>query len=594
MRLLILLLSILLPAAATAQEAVDYVLTVDSANLSGWTVEMRIHDAAATMRLAMAAHPEYDDRFWRHVRGFTATSAAGPAEVVREDSMVWRIRSPGGELAVRYRIELPPPEDGVRPAWVPFLAPTGGLVGGPHAWMYVLGAEAAPARVELRLPRGWDAATALESAGGGHRFTAPDVAALVDSPVLIGRLRSWSFSVDGVPHRVAYWPRPDAAPFDTVALVNALHGMAHQAGAMFRGLPYREFVFLLQDGAYGGLEHASSTTLGAPSDEMAGDRADFLLSAAHEYFHAWNLVRLRPAGWGGLTHLPPGRTRELWFSEGVTMYYADVLLRRAGLVRTPRLEALAARVESYLENPGVGSVSPEQAGWMAEEGPEANDGLGGDHYLQGELTGAVLDLVIRDSTAGGRSLDDVMRALLADHPQPRGYTGADVEHTASAVCGCALAGFFARHVRGAERLDFAAAVRPLGLAARIRQQPVVDSAGRPLPDLRVWAYERPGEATPRLLVADPRSAWYRAGLRTHDVIVVMNGAAITDRRGFFTRVRSLKVGDRVRLDVLRDGQPVTVDFVMSGYERTRVEFADLPTVTPAQRAARARWLAAAP
>jgi predicted metalloprotease with PDZ domain len=507
---------------------------------------------------------------------------------------VWRVSGTGGALIVHYRIQLPPPEDGVRPSWVPFLAPTGGLTGGPHAWMYVLGAEDAPASVELRLPRGWDAATALPSAGDGHRVTAPDVATLLDGPVLIGRLRNWSFRVDGVPHRVAYWARPDAVPFDTVALVDALHGIAHQASAMFGGLPYAEYVFLLQDGAYGGLEHMNSTTLGAPSEELAGDRADFLLSAAHEYFHLWNLMRLRPAGWGGLTHLPPGRTRELWWSEGVTMYYADVLLRRAGLVRTPRLDALAARAESYLENPGVGIVSPEQAGWMSGEGFEANDGLRGEHYLQGEVTGAVLDLVIRDSTAGRRTLGDVMRALIGGRAQPRGYTGADLERAASEVCGCNLSRFFERHVLGPERLDFAAAVRPLGLTARIRPEPVVDSAGRPEPDLRVFAYTAPGETAPRLLVADSRSAWYRAGLRTRDVIVAMNGAAITDRRGFLGPMRALRVGDRVRLDVLRDGQPFTADFVMGGYERTRVEFVDLPNVTPEQRAARARWLAAAP
>jgi len=528
MRLATLLLGILLPAAATAQDTVDYVLTVDSADLSGWTVEMRIRHAPRTLRLVMAAHPEYDERFWRYVRGPTA----GPAEVVREDSAVWRVQGPGGDVTVRYRIELPPSEGGVLPSWVPFLAPTGGLVGGYDTWMYVLGAENAPARVELRLPDGWDAATALPSAGAGHRFTAPDVATLLDSPVLVGRLRRWSFDVGGVPHRVAYRPRPDGVPFDTTALVDALRGMAREASAMFRGLPYPEYVFLLRDGAYGGLEHMSSTTVGAPSEELAGDRADALLSIAHEYFHAWNLMRLRPAGWGGLTHLPPGRTRELWWSEGVTMYYADVLQRRAGLVRTARLEVLAARAARYLETPGVGVVSPEQAGWISGEGPEANDGLGGEHYLQGEMTGAVLDLVIRDSTAGRRSLDDVMRAMLAGHPHPRGYTGADLERVASAVCGCGLAGFFARHVRGAEPLDFDAAVRPLGLAARIRLEPVVDAAGRPEPDLRAWAYVPAGETAARLLIPDARSAWVRAGLRTRDVIVTMNGTPVPDRRAF--------------------------------------------------------------
>jgi predicted metalloprotease with PDZ domain len=121
----------------------------------------------------------------------------------------------------------------------------------------------------------------------------------------------------------------------------------------------------------------------------------------------------------------------------------------------------------------------------------------------------------------------------------------------------------------------------------------MDSAGRPQPDLRVIAYVAAGETAPRLLVDDARSAWARAGLRTRDVVVAMNGAAITDRRGFLSRIRALSVGDRVRLDVLREGQPFTANFIVGGYERTRVDFVDLPNVTPEQRAARARWLAAA-
>jgi predicted metalloprotease with PDZ domain len=595
MRLPLLLAALLPFTAADAQQPaapVAYVLTVDSADLSGWTVEMRIPDAPETMRLVMAAHPEYDDAFWRFVREVRAESRGGAAEVVREDSAVWRVRGAGGEVTVRYRVGVPANEEGFRPAWVPFLTPTGGLTGGPHAFMYVLGGEQAPARVELRLPRGWDAATALPRDGGTHRFTAPDVATLLDSPVLIGRLRRWRFEVDGVAHYVAYWPRPDGVPFDTVALVDALHGIVREARAMFRGLPYDEYVFLLMDGAWGGLEHASSTTLGAPSEELAGDRSEFLLSAAHEYFHVWNLMRLRPANWGGLTHLPPARTRELWWSEGVTMYFADLLLRRAGLVQTSRLDALVADLERYLDNPAITSVSPEEAGWTSGAGG-APGGLG-DHYLQGELAAAVLDLVIRDSTGGARSLADVVRVMLAAHPPGRGYTGADIERVAGQVCGCDLSVFFARHIRGAQPLDFAPAMRQLGLAPRTWMEAVVNAEGRPQPDLRVWPVESPGGDPPRLIVADPRSAWARAGLRTDDRVISINGTAIDSRRAFLTTARALRVGDRVRVEAVRDGQPVTVEFVMGGYEQARVTFDDLPHVTDAQRAARARWLAGAP
>jgi predicted metalloprotease with PDZ domain len=583
-----------LAAQTRAPDVVDYQIVVDSADLSGWSVEMHVHNAPPTLRLAMAAHPEYDDRFWRYVRGFDARSAAGPLAVVREDSAVWRIATTGGDVFVRYRIQLPPASGGVRPSWTPFLAPTGGLVGGPHSFMYVLGGEAAPARVDLRLPPGWTAATALDGFPGAVAFTARDFATLMDSPVLVGRLRRWEFEVDEVPHEVAYWPRPDAAVFDTAALVGALTGIVREAGALFHGLPYRRFVFQLQDGAYGGLEHENSTTLGAPSAELAGDRADFLLSTAHEYFHAWNLVRLRPAGWGGLTHLPPARTRELWWSEGVTMYYADLLLRRAGLVRTSRLDALRDQVASYLDNPGHARISPEQAGWTAEDPPGANGDLSANHYTQGTLIATVLDLAIRDSTAGRGSLDDVMRALVAEHPQPRGYTGMDVERTASRVCGCDLHGFFERHVRGAALLDFAPALRSLGLRPRVWMEPAVDSAGRPEPDLRVWAYVLRGETQPRFVINDPRSAWARAGLHTGDRIVAFNGTAVDGRRAALNVIRSARTGDRLHVDFIRGNAPMSADVVVGGYERTRVAIEDLLTVTAAQRAARARWLAAAP
>jgi predicted metalloprotease with PDZ domain len=593
MRRILLLLALLVPAAAAAQEPVEYALSVDSADLSGWAVEMRIADAPRTMRLAMAAHPEYDDRFWRYVRGFSVQADGGAATVVHEDSAVWRVEGRGGEVTVRYRIQLPPAAEGVPPAWTPFLAPTGGLVGGPHAFMYVLGREDAPARVTLRLPRGWQAATSLERRDDG-RYAAPDVATLLDSPVLVGRLRTWSFEVQGTPHRVAYWPLPDAAPFDTVALVDALRGIAGQASALFGGLPYREYVFLLRDGAYGGLEHANSTTLGAMSQELAGDRSDFLLSAAHEYFHAWNLMRLRPAGWGGLSHRPPGRTRELWWSEGVTMWYADVLLRRAGLVTTPRLEALAARTAAYWDDPGTDAVSPEQAGWTAEDPPEALEGPRADHYLAGEMVAWTLDLVIRDRSGGRVGLDDVMRRMVADFPAPRGYTGADLERTASAVCECDLSTFFEKHVRGTDPVNVNTAVYVLGMRALLRDEPAMDPAGRLAPDLRVFAYVRPGETEPRLLVTHPRGEWARAGLRTGDVVVSLNGAPTPDRRALLTSIRSLPVNEPVHVVVQRGGEHIPIRFVLGGYRRTHVELADRSTVTPAQRAFRERWLAAAP
>src|SRR2546429_334748 len=255
---------------ARTQPVVGYTLRVDAGDLSGFDVELRLRNVPDTFRLALVAHPEYDDRNWRFVEALRVETLHGAATVAREDSALWRVVATGGEALVRYRMRLPPPES-PRAAWRPFLAATGGLVGGPHSFLYVVGGTLAPSHLTLELPPEWQIATGLEPTVDPHTFFAPTVGVLVDSPLLVGRLRSWRFAVDGVPHRVVYWPLPDAAPFDTAALVGSIERLSRQAVALFGRAPYRDYSFLLEDGAQGGLEHRSSVTLGAPSAELARD-----------------------------------------------------------------------------------------------------------------------------------------------------------------------------------------------------------------------------------------------------------------------------------------------------------------------------------
>lgn len=570
---------------------VDYVLTVDSADLSRFSVQMRVYGAPDTFRIAMPAHPEYDDRFWRYVRDLRVDTT-GAVQVTREDSAVWRVVAPPG-APIRYRIELPPPAEGVRGSWRPFLTPAGALAGGPHTFMYVLGREDVPHRLRIHLPRGWSAATGLERYTVGGTYATRGFAELMDGPILAGRLRRWSFSVDEVPHAVAYWQRPGQPPVDSAALVPPVRAIVREARAVFGGLPYPRFAFLLQDSAYGGLEHATSITNGAPADELAGDPSNVYLEIAHEYFHAWNLMRLRPAGWGGLSHRPPARTRELWWSEGVTMYFAEQILRRARLPggTAPRVERLREKLGRYLDHPGFAHVSPEQASWTVDDPPGANGEHQADHYLQGELIATALDLVIRDSTRGARGMDDLMREMYARHAGPQGFTGADVERTAGEVCGCTLHAFFERHVRGAQLIDFVPLLATLGLRLEARDTTAGDSAGKPLPDRRAWAYVPSGETAPRFIVNDPRSAWSRAGLRTNDRIVSLNAAPTRDFHAFRVVLRSLAVGDSVRVEYERGGVPRTAVVRITPYTVTHIRISEIPNATPEQRARRQRWLA---
>lgn len=582
---------------STAQPVVSYTLRVDGADLSRFDVEMRLRNARDTIRLAMVAHPEYDDRYSRFVRDLRVEGAAGAGSAAREDSALWRVVIPGGAGVVRYRLQLPPAEGRFRSAWVPFLAPTGGLVGGPHSFLYVVGAELAPAHVTLDLPGGWDVATGLEPTADPRTFFAPSVDVLVDCPMQVGRFRTWRFAVDGVPHRVAYWPLPDAQPFDTAALVGGLERLVREAVALFGRAPYRDFTFQIQDGALGSLEHANSVSIGAPSAQLAQGLTEFFAEAAHEYFHTWNLVRIHPAEYGVVDYRTPPRSRGLWWAEGITIHYADLLLRRAHVptydsTRATHLEGAIAR---YLANPGNARFTAESVSLVAYGAPR---GALGDYsastHLQGELLGTMLDFVVRDATGGRRSLDDVVRATLERFSGERGYTGRDLERTVADVCGCAVRDFFDRYVRGANAIDFDRYLSLIGLRTRVTSVPATGSDGRPAADVRVFAWAPEGEPTLRLLLWNPMSLWNRAGLHTGDRIVTVNGAPLAGMADFRRVFGSLRIGDTVRVEVARASGAFSATVVVSGYDRPTVRLEELPGATASQRSLRTRWLAGEP
>jgi len=581
---------------ARTQPVVGYTLRVDSGDLSGFDVELRLRNVPDTFRLALVAHPEYDDRNWRFVEALRVETLHGAATVAREDSALWRVVAPGGEALVRYRMRLPPPES-PRAAWRPFLAATGGLVGGPHSFLYVVGGTLAPSHLTLELPPEWQIATGLEPTVDPHTFFAPTVGVLVDSPLLVGRLRSWRFAVDGVPHRVVYWPLPDAAPFDTAALVGSIERLTRQAVALFGRAPYRDYSFLLEDGAYGALEHRSSVTLGAPSAELARDPRALLAEIAHEYFHTWNLMRIHPAEYGDVSYRTPPRARGLWWSEGLTMLYADLLLRRAGLPvfdssRVAHLEGLIGR---YLASPGNSRFAPESVSVVAYG---AAPGSLGDYsastHLQGELLGTMLDLIVRDATNGARSIDDVMRTMLERFSGARGFGGQDIERTTGDVCGCKVHAFFETHVRGPRPIDFDQYLRLIGMRIQVSWMPALGRDGQPTADLRLYAWQPPAESTLSLVITNPGSTWGRAGLHTGDRLAALNGTAVGTVADFRSIVTRLRIGDTTAVEVRRPRGVWRTAVVVAGFERPVVRLEEIPGATEGQRGLRAQWILGSP
>jgi predicted metalloprotease with PDZ domain len=319
-----------------------------------------------------------------------------------------------------------------------------------------------------------------------------------------------------------------------------------------------------------------------------------LSEIAHEFFHAWNLVAIRPRGYNELSYRPPARTPSLWLGEGVTLYYADALVRRAGLADTSRtrLDHLGALAARYFAIPAIRSTSPERASLAFADSPLTNPDATGGYYMQGELLGDVIDALVRDSTREMRGLDDVMHALYAASQRPgyRGYTPADVERTIDSVCGCNTSTLFRNQIRGTGPIGIASVVERLGLTMETDSALVTDSTDNPSPDLRLGVDFPDAGAPARLIINHPATARARAGLRPGDVLESLHGATPRSYPELRQVLGTLGVGRKAEVEVPRDGAPVHVSVEVASYFTPRIRFAEQPGATVEQHRRRAQWL----
>ena len=588
--------------ACTPAPSLFYDVGIDPRTSSDIQVNMQIEHGPASARVAMAIHPEYNDRYWRYIHDLKANGFDKRAILAIDKENIWRVISHAGWAQVNYRIEPAAESPTNRPVWHTVIRPDGGSINTVDTFLYLADYPRAPVRIRFStpVPLVWDLANesgnriAVGMNGLAEQNFQTDAETLLDSPILFGNsIRFWRFAIDGVPHTIAYWPLPNATPFDTSAFVDAIEKVAREAVSVFGKPPYPHYSFLLEDGAYGALEHRNSVTIGMPSRDLANDPRSYLRELAHEFFHTWNLIRLYPEGRGQrLSADPTPHTKGLWLSEGVTIYYAEALPRRAGFPERnmARKDLLAEELESYYETPGNVRISPEVASERAVDTTGINGDYGVNYYTQGRLIGTALDLILRDSTHGQKGLDDFMRAMYDGFALKRGFTTDDVARTASEVCGCNLSRFFDDHVRNARPIDFSAYLRTIGLRIQVDTVAATDSSGSPLPDTRIWAYPRRSDRRMRVWLQDPSSVWGRAGLHTGQDLVAFNSVQVDSFPDFRRAIRTVRIGSDVPVDIIKkDGKPQRITVRVTGYQRPRVTISEDPAASPAQFERRKRW-----
>jgi predicted metalloprotease with PDZ domain len=577
---------------ARTMPVVNYLITVSAGDTTGFNVQMAVRGVRDTFRIALARHPEYHDRFHRYVEDLRSDPQV---TITQQDSALWRVIAPGGEAVIQYRIAVPA-EARPRAAWRPFITRYGALFGGPHSFMYVVGAELAPAHVEVRVP--WaSVTTGLTPTAVPNTFYASNAYVLVESPIMAGQMRTWNFAVDRVPHAIAYLGREGGPRFDTTAFRDGVEKLVGEAVKLFGRPPYREYTFQFQDDAWGGLEHHNSVTLGARSSLLAENPQALLPETAHEFIHTWNLMRIRPAEYVGVTYRQIQPVPTLWFSEGLTIFYSDLLMRRAGLSPTStRTEHLASIIERYLANPGQARYSAEQISKVAYNAPP--DALGdynASSHLQGEVLGTMLDLLVRDATNGTKSMDDVMRLLHERGDGPRGIGTTDIERAVAEVCACAVKPFFDAHVRGAQPVPFDRYLALIGLRTVVTSDSAVRD-GQPIPDHRLWAWNPPGDSLLSLLINNPQTIWGKAGLHSGDRVITVNGNTVRTWPEFRQALSSSRIGDNMHLVVKAPKAlaPRTVTVKVAGYERPVVRVEEVFSATEKQIKLREAWLSGTP
>jgi predicted metalloprotease with PDZ domain len=396
--------------------------------------------------------------FARHLLGLEAAEGARPLRVEALDKATWRVHLGSSRRAttratrtprrLRLRYQVYGFDPSVRAC---FLDAERGFFNGTSLLLRVHGREHEPHRLRLgRLPRGWRVATSMhrqDDARGAHAWVAADYDEAVDHPFELGNFWHGRFEARGVEHEFVVsgaWPGFDGERLlaDTKAICEAHLDFWHGQGtrrARKADVPFDRYVFMLHavDDGHGGLEHRASTALIASRKDLprqagsivaargsssgGGEKPDHYVTllglVSHEYFHAWNVKRLRPAELVPLDYTRENHTPLLWFFEGFTSYYDDLMLRRAGLIGDARYLGLVAKQINALRGvPGRRVQSVAQASWDAwtkyYRGDENTPNLTVSYYVKGALVALALDLTLRAEGRG--SLDDVMRLLWRD------------------------------------------------------------------------------------------------------------------------------------------------------------------------------------
>jgi predicted metalloprotease with PDZ domain len=555
------LLLVLFFCVRRASATVHYTVSLENEAKHVFHVSVNIPMPASNLRVALPAwNALYQIRdFSYRIRDVHGVSLNPHLGLVPEkiDKQMWLLIDPNSllghvpvsEIAFGYSIEWNDP------------GPFNSQLDVHHAFlnfaevlMYVLDRRGEDVVVKFdHLPEGWKIAAELPKGEEPNSFIAPSYDALVDAPVEIGKFEEFTFTEAGAPIHVVV----DAKEWNKGRLEGSLRRITGYELKLMGGAPFKEYTFFFRIGPYaevggGGMEHANCTAISAGSIEGA------VATAAHEFFHLWNVKRIRPQTLQPVDYTKEQYTRALWFAEGITSTYGAYALERSGVYtkeqwygdlseQITELQARPARLWQSVEESSLDA-------WLEKYDDYRQPDRSISYYNKGQIDGVLLDLAIRDATGNKRSLDDVMRSMNEMYAKAgKFYNDSEgIRGVVEEVASQSFEEFFRRYVAGTDEIPYDKFLAAAGLELK------VDSSQ--LSDLGFRAGRTPGVG-PIVAQVVTGSTAEAAGLQKGDVLLGLNGEGFPRNiRGW---LRDHHAGEKVKLRVRRDGEEREITYALA-------------------------------
>ncbi|MEE4310613.1 MAG: PDZ domain-containing protein [candidate division KSB1 bacterium] len=524
-------------------QKISYAIEVDTETWNSFHININIdeNDATSLVFVMPAWRPGAYVRsdFGQYVSNFKAFGESPlPLNATRLNTGQWNVECGGStSINVEYNVD-----HSTSRFMGKHIGASGAIVDGAMNFMYVRGMQDVPVSVSYRLPYGWKLASALSSTDTYFDLKADSYHDLIDSPALIGRSEEYYFNVGRTTFHLAV---TDTSLMRMERLLIMTKRIVEYQGNLFNGFPFNRYNFLIdiQDEGHGGggLEHHNSTRLTFSKRMLRNDINQAARVIAHEFFHVWNVKNIHPAVFDVTEYTQESRTKNLWFCEGVTSYYADLTLLRTGIINMHDFTSYVERsIEKLQSNPDRLITSVEKASLDTWENGYHSQGI--SYYTKGYLLGLLLDLEMRRVSSNRISMDDLfifMYSWFAKHGA--GYEERDIQRAVSSLTGVDFSNFFDYYISGVVELPYVKLLKVAGIKVEIETKEIADIGKIRLND-----------ADNSITTLDRFGPLAKAGVKRGDVLLSIGTNQVRRPSDIKRLVESLSPGLDTEVIIIRD------------------------------------------